>query len=95
LGAASRAATVLFKDKLITSAIVAEINPATCVGCQGCLEVCPYGAIQYLPEQRICQVNTILCKGCGSCAATCPSQSAQLRGFKPKQLLSQIRAIAF
>jgi heterodisulfide reductase subunit A len=95
LGAASRAATVLFKDKLTTSAIVAEINPATCVGCQGCLEVCPYGAITYLPEQRICQVNTILCKGCGSCAATCPSQSAQLRGFKPKQLLSQIRAIAF
>ncbi len=94
LGAASRAATVLFKDKLITSAIVAEINPLTCVGCQGCLEVCPYGAIHYLSEQRICQVNTILCKGCGSCAATCPSQSAQLRGFKPKQLLAQIRAIA-
>jgi heterodisulfide reductase subunit A2 len=95
LGAASRAATVLFKDKLITSAIVAEINPDTCVGCQGCLEVCPFGAIQYLPEQRICRINTILCKGCGSCAATCPSQSVQLKGFKPKQLLSQIRALAF
>ena len=94
LGAASRAATVLFKDKLITSAIVAEINPDTCVGCQGCLEVCPFGAIQYLPEQRICRINTILCKGCGNCAATCPSQSVQLKGFKPKQLLSQIRALA-
>lgn len=95
LGAASRAATVLFKDKLVTSAIVAEINEITCVGCQGCLEMCPFGAINYLPEKRICQVNTILCKGCGNCAATCPSQSAQLKGFRPKQLLSQIRAVAF
>jgi heterodisulfide reductase subunit A len=95
LGAASRAATVLFKDKLISSAIVAEINEATCVGCQGCLEMCPFGAIQYLPELRICKVNTILCKGCGNCAATCPSQSVQLKGFKPKQLLAQIRALAF
>jgi heterodisulfide reductase subunit A len=94
LGAASRAATVLFKDKLITSAIVADINADTCVGCQGCLEVCPFGAIEYLPEARICRVNTILCKGCGNCAATCPSQSAQLKGFKPKQLLLQIKAMA-
>jgi heterodisulfide reductase subunit A2 len=94
LGAASRAATVLFKDKLITSGIVAEINELTCVGCQGCLEMCPFGAINYLPEMKICQVNTILCKGCGNCAATCPSQSVQLKGFKPKQLLAQIKAMA-
>lgn len=92
-GVASRVATALFKDKLVTSAIVAEINPQTCVGCQGCMEMCPYGAIVYIPEKDICEVNTILCKGCGCCAATCPSQSAQLKGFKPKQLLSQIRAM--
>jgi heterodisulfide reductase subunit A2 len=95
LGAASRAATVLFKEKLVISGIVADINEDTCVGCQGCLEMCPFGAISYLPEEHICKVNTILCKGCGNCAATCPSQSAQLKGFKPKQLLSQIRAVAF
>ncbi|MFH1241222.1 MAG: CoB--CoM heterodisulfide reductase iron-sulfur subunit A family protein [Pseudomonadota bacterium] len=93
LGVASRVATILFKDKLITSALVAEINPDTCVGCLGCLDMCPYGAIEYLPEKGICQVNTILCKGCGCCAATCPSQSAMLRGFKPQQLLAQLRAV--
>jgi len=93
LGVAARIATILFKDKLVTSAIVAEINPETCVGCKGCLEMCPYGAIIYLPEQNICEVNTILCKGCGCCAATCPSQSALLKGFKPQQLLAQIRAM--
>ena len=93
LGVASRIATVLFKDKLVISAIVAEINPETCVGCQGCMEMCPYGAIVYVPEKDICEVNTILCKGCGCCAATCPSQSALLKGFKPEQLLAQIRAM--
>jgi heterodisulfide reductase subunit A len=93
VGVASRIATVLFKDKLVTSAIVAEINPETCVGCQGCMEMCPYGAIVYVPEKEICEVNTILCKGCGCCAATCPSQSALLKGFKPQQLLAQIRAM--
>jgi len=94
LGVASRVATILFKDKLVSSAIVAEINPETCVGCKGCLQMCPYGAIEYLPEQGICAVNTVLCKGCGCCAATCPSQSASLKGFKPDQLMAQIRAIA-
>lgn len=93
LGVASRVATILFKDKLITSALVAEIDPETCVGCLGCLDMCPYGAIDYIPEKAICRVNTILCKGCGCCAATCPSESASLRGFKPQQLLAQIRAV--
>jgi heterodisulfide reductase subunit A len=93
LGASSRIATILFKDKLITSAIVAEIDPETCVGCMGCMEMCPYEAITYLPEKKICEVNTVLCKGCGCCAATCPSQSALLKGFKPEQLMAQIRAV--
>jgi heterodisulfide reductase subunit A2 len=93
LGVASRIGTILFKDKLITSAIVAEINADTCVGCLGCVEMCPYDAIQFLPDKGICEVNRILCKGCGCCASTCPSQSAMLKGYKPQQLLSQIRAV--
>ena len=93
LGASSRVATILFKDKLVVSAIVAEIDAKTCVGCMGCMDMCPYGAIDYLPEKLICQVNTILCKGCGCCASTCPSQSAMLKGFKPEQILAQISAL--
>ena len=93
LGVASRVATILFKDKLVTSAIVAEIDPESCVGCLGCQEMCPYEAIEYNPSLKACEVNTILCKGCGCCAATCPSNSAQLKGYKPDQVLSQIRAL--
>ena len=92
IGVSSRVASILFKDKLITSAIVAEINPETCVGCMGCMDVCPFQAISFNQEKNICEINKILCKGCGNCAATCPSHSAMLKGFKPPQLLSMIRA---
>ena len=93
LGAASRAGAILFKEKLTQSAIVAAINAETCVGCRACTGVCPYLAIRYDADRHVCEVNTILCKGCGNCAATCPSQSVQLAGFRPRQLLSQIRAL--
>jgi heterodisulfide reductase subunit A len=92
IGVASRVAAILFKDKLVKSAIVAGINPDTCVGCKSCMSMCPYQAITYNTEKRICEVNEILCKGCGNCAATCPSHSALLRGFRPDQLLAQIGA---
>jgi heterodisulfide reductase subunit A len=92
IGVASRAAAILFKEKLVKSAIVARINPDSCVGCMACLSMCPYEAIAYNREKQICEVNEILCKGCGNCAATCPSHSAQLCGFKPDQLLAQIGA---
>lgn len=93
LGVASRVGAILFKDKLVKSAIVAEIMADTCVGCLGCLNVCPYEAISYNSTAGVCEVTDILCKGCGNCASTCPSQSAILRGYKPEQLLAQLRAI--
>jgi len=93
MGVAARIGAILFKDKLVKSAIVAEIIEDSCVGCMGCLNVCPYEAISYDPVKRICVVKDILCKGCGNCAATCPSHSAILKGYRPEQLLAQIRAI--
>lgn len=92
-GVASRVGAILFKDKLVKSAIVAEISDETCVGCMGCLNVCPYNAITYNTATGVCEITDILCKGCGNCASTCPSHSAILRGYKPEQLLAQIRAI--
>jgi heterodisulfide reductase subunit A len=92
LGAASRAAGILSKEALFTSGIVADINPETCCGCLGCVEVCPYGAINYFEDRGVCQVNKVLCKGCGGCAAACPSASARLDGFSNDQLYAQIES---
>jgi heterodisulfide reductase subunit A2 len=94
LGAAARAASILFKDKLVMSAQIAAIDPESCVGCMGCMDMCPFDAISFNPEKGVCEINPILCKGCGNCASTCPSQSVQLKGYKPQQLSAQIRAIA-
>jgi heterodisulfide reductase subunit A len=91
LGAASRAVTVLSQKQMSGNAIVAYINPETCVGCQGCLTVCSYEAIRYLEDKKICEVNPAICKGCGACAAACPSDSAQLTGFTSRQIYSQIK----
>jgi heterodisulfide reductase subunit A-like polyferredoxin len=92
MGAAARAVSVLAKKIWVSSGLVSHIDPATCVGCQGCLNTCPYDAIDYLEEQRICQVNIALCKGCGSCAAACTSGSARLAGFARQQINAQIVA---
>ncbi len=90
LGAASRAGTLLAQKEMFGNAIVATINPESCVGCQGCLKVCPYEAIRYIEEKEVCEVNEVICKGCGTCAATCPSGSAQLKRFTSRQIYMQI-----
>jgi heterodisulfide reductase subunit A len=90
LGAAARAVTLLSQKEMFGNAIVASINPESCVGCQGCLKVCPYEAIRYLEDKSICEINEAICKGCGACAATCPSASAQLKRFTSKQIYAQI-----
>jgi heterodisulfide reductase subunit A len=90
LGAAARAVTLLSQKEMFGNAIVAFVNPESCVGCQGCLNVCPYEAIRYLEDKRICEINEVICKGCGACAATCPSASAQLKRFTSRQIYFQI-----
>lgn len=90
LGASARAVTLLSQKEMFGNAIVATINPETCVGCQGCLKVCPYEAIRYVEDKKICEINEVICKGCGACAATCPSASAQLKRFTGKQIYVQI-----
>lgn len=90
LGASARSVTLLSQKTMFGNAITAQINPETCVGCQGCLAVCPYEAIQYLEDKKICEINEVICKGCGACAATCPSASAQLKHFTSRQIYAQI-----
>ena len=95
LGAAARAVTLLSQKEMFGNAIVAFINPESCVGCQGCLKVCPYEAIRFLEDKKICEINEVICKGCGACAATCPSASAQLKRFTSRQIYVQIEKAMF
>jgi heterodisulfide reductase subunit A len=88
--AASRAAVVLAQDAIRAGGVVAQIDAETCVGCQACVGVCPFGAIEYIADKDVCEVNQALCKGCGTCAANCPSECITLFGFSHKQIYTQV-----
>jgi heterodisulfide reductase subunit A len=90
--AASRAATILAKDKISAEGIVASVNEDICSGCGICEALCPYGAITLNRDRKLAEVNEALCKGCGTCCAACPSGAAQQRGFRTDQLSAMIAA---
>ncbi len=89
-GAAAKAATILSRDHLETSGNIAEVSKRKCAGCQLCVGVCPYEAIEFQEDERIVVVNEILCQGCGACSAVCPSGTAEQKSFTKKQIMSMI-----
>ena len=96
--AASRALTIISKDKYTTEATIAEVNEELCSGCGICEATCPYGAIEMVTEVRdgkevkVSRVIEGTCKGCGSCTAACPSGAIEQKGFKRAQISSMVSA---
>ncbi len=93
--AASRAITLLAREKIHTSGQVAEINPSWCSQCGTCVSLCPYSAPTFRsPEERFwpgkAEINPALCKGCGLCVASCRSGAIHLKGFDNDQIFAQI-----
>ena len=98
--AVSRACTVLSKDELHASGVIAHVNQASCVACGDCVAICPYGAISIVNKEvgrrvfKDCaEVNTALCKGCGACTS-CRSGCITLDGLDDQQIMAQITALA-
>jgi heterodisulfide reductase subunit A len=90
--AAARAESVLARPEVVTEGIVASVDAAMCSGCRKCVAVCSYEAISFVEEAGVAVVNRSLCKGCGACSATCSSGANRLAGFKPEQIVAQIKA---
>ena len=90
--AAARAITVLAKKEIQLGGIISHIIPELCSGCLGCVNVCPFNAIDFDAEKFVAEVNPALCKGCGACSATCPSEAPELMGFDNNQLYAQINS---
>lgn len=61
-----------------------------CVGCDKCVFVCPYGAINVEPFATPV-INSEECVGCGACALVCPHLAIQLRGFEFENLTKLIQ----
>jgi heterodisulfide reductase subunit A len=98
-GAASSALILIASGKVNVEAQVSVVTSSECRGCGFCVEVCPFGAIELVDENRmgnivkVALVNEALCKGCGSCAAACLSGAIQPRSFKDEQILPQIAVL--
>lgn len=93
--AASKAMTVISKEKLKSEASIANVNEKVCDGCRICIALCPYNAISLKfedqdDEQGVASVDPALCKGCGACAAGCPSGAMEQHGFTTDQIVAQI-----
>jgi Pyruvate/2-oxoacid:ferredoxin oxidoreductase delta subunit len=67
----------------------AEVDEATCTGCQTCVERCPFEALEMVKipgEKKLkAQVNSEKCFGCGVCAVECESEAIKLIEVRPPE----------
>jgi heterodisulfide reductase subunit A len=91
--AAARILATIAQGSVEVEVITAHVNEAICCGCQTCVGVCPYSAIDFDEENNVSKVNEILCKGCGTCGSTCPTGAIRSRHFTDQQILSQIEGL--
>ena len=89
-GAAARAAIPMVKGEVEIEPIIAVVDSDVCGGCEVCLELCPFSAIERKDEQAT--INIALCKGCGTCVAACPSGAMDQQHFRTGQIFAQIEA---
>lgn len=47
-----------------------EVDSKSCIGCNSCVERCPYTAITILENKAI--IDPSKCIGCGKCVTACP-----------------------
>ena len=92
--AAAKAAIPLVKGEVSVEPTVSSIDKDTCIGCQICVNLCPYAAIQMVKDGKKKKAETIAasCKGCGICASRCPTFAISMGGFTSEQIEAQIRA---
>lgn len=76
--------------KIMTYARKAVYDTNKCVGCDKCVFICPYDAIDVEPLATP-KINLDKCVGCGACALVCPHLAIQLEGFEYETVSSRIQ----
>lgn len=92
-GAAAQALALAASGKVQVSPVTSWIDPDICAGCQACIKLCAYSAIEFNERRGVSEVNEAVCKGCGNCAAVCPSGAARVKHFTAKQIFAEIEGI--
>ena len=89
----AKALALATKGKVDVSPTISHIDPDVCIGCQVCIGLCPYSAIDFDERRQVSVVNPAVCKGCGSCSGFCPSGAASCEHFKSGQIFAEIDGI--
>jgi len=92
-GAAAKALSLATRGVVQVPSTISWIDPDVCAGCQTCIGLCPYSAIEFDERRGVSVVNEAICKGCGSCSGFCPSGAAQIRHFTKKQVLAEFEGV--
>ena len=89
-GAAAEALALSASGEVAVDPMISSIDPDICIGCQACIGLCVYSAIEFNEFKGVSEVNEAVCKGCGACAAHCPSGAAKVRHFTNRQIFAEI-----
>jgi heterodisulfide reductase subunit A2 len=99
MAAAARAVTLLSQgDSLYLGGVVAEVDPAKCVGCLTCTRTCPFGIPQVIQQEGrtgvgklggAAYIDPAQCQGCGTCTGECPANAIQLINYTDEQIMQQ------
>jgi heterodisulfide reductase subunit A len=90
--AGQQAMKILCKERMTTSAAVAEVDPEKCAACLACVRVCPYGA-PFINEDGVSEIPPSACMGCGICPSECPAKAISLKHSTDDQVLAKIDAL--
>lgn len=69
------------------------IDEQKCAGCKLCVSVCPYKAISYDTEKKVCVINEVICRGCGTCTANCATGASTARHYTDDQIYAEIGGV--
>jgi coenzyme F420-reducing hydrogenase delta subunit len=59
-----------------------------CVGCDKCIFICPYKALEF-ESFATPKLNEEKCVGCGACQLVCPQHAIQVKGFEFKNVVNR------
>jgi len=91
--AAGKVLSLFSREELLHEPTTAWVDKEVCTGCEQCVSICAYKAIEIDRRKKVAVVNEVLCEGCGACAATCPSKAIQHRNWTPRQFFEMINAV--
>lgn len=96
MAAAARALPLLSQESLHLGGVVAQVDPAKCVGCLTCTRTCPFEIPRVIQQEGREGVGEIggaafiddaQCQGCGTCTGECPANAIQLVHYTDEQIM--------